>query len=570
MTYFYNLRFYIILLAVSGLFIFISSCTQKPPVKPVEQQIEVEPPKPEIPEVIASEDIELSIIDIFIQEAEKFERQGNYQDALFVYNQAYAQADEKQVRLLTAKIENLLPQTPTDDIKSLLEYEKLKLPKSLLMYWLAWNLAFEDNYFEANSVLKQYLKQYPDHKYAIDAKSLLDIVNSSMFDRNTIGCLLPLSGKYAVFGHKALSGIQLAVKELSEKYGKNFKIIIEDTKADPEIVELAVKKLYQNNVAAIIGPLLPVREAGFVAQELGIPMIALTQKEKFPEQGDFLFSNFITPRMQVQTLGAYLFGKLGVQKVAILYPDETYGQKYMNLFWDMVDEYGAQVVGAEAYDGSKTDFSTALEKLTGKYYPLPDFLIPEVEDPLAESEDNLDHDEDKDSKPRHSLHKKDEQEIEIDFQALFIPDSPSKIKLILPQLAFNDIRDVYLVGNNLWHNDKLTQKSIRRYAKNTVIADGYFDGSNNPATQGFTQNYEKLFNKKPSFLEAIAHDTASILFETTLDENINNRSELKAALQGGKIYEGATGITLFDNVGNAHRRLFLITIKKDRFVEISD
>ena len=97
-------------------------------------------------------------------------------------------------------------------------------------------------------------------------------------------------------------------------------------------------------------------------------MIALTQKSEFPLGGDYLFSNFITPQMQVRTLGRYLFGNLGVKKIAFLYPDEKYGRTYMNLFWDMADEYGVQVVGVEAYDGNKTDFREPIQKLTGEYY----------------------------------------------------------------------------------------------------------------------------------------------------------------------------------------------------------
>ena len=81
----------------------------------------------------------------------------------------------------------------------------------------------------------------------------------------------------------------------------------------PKSVGRAVQELQQENVAAIIGPLLKVNEAGLAAQELQIPLIALTQKSDFPLQGDYLFSNFITPEMQVKTLGSYLFNELNIK-----------------------------------------------------------------------------------------------------------------------------------------------------------------------------------------------------------------------------------------------------------------
>jgi len=141
-----------------------------------------------------------------------------------------------------------------------------------------------------------------------------------------------------------------------------------------------VEELARENVFAIAGPLLVPEAAGKRAQELGIPLIALTQKTEIPAMGDYLFSNFITPEMQVNALGSYIFLELGLKKVAILYPEERYGRRYLDLFWDMVDRYQGEVVGVESYDGKKTDFTTTLKKLTGEYYPLPDFLKPQEQE----------------------------------------------------------------------------------------------------------------------------------------------------------------------------------------------
>ena len=550
------------------LILAVSSCTQLPGKKPIGTDPSAKPGTIFYTRERISPHV--SIHDILSVEAQKFISQGNFKSALFIYNQAFSQGNATQKKQLIPLIEALLTQTPSQDIEQFSQIPNIAISKTLLHYWLGWSLALEDNNRRAKLVLESFISQYPSHHYFVEASNLLEIVNNSMFKKDTIGCLLPLSGKYAIFGQQALAGIQLAVQELSKKYDQEFKIIIEDTSADPIKAVEGVNRLYQRNVSAIIGPLLPVTEAGSKAQELGIPMIALTQKEDFSKQGDFLFSNFINPQMQVQTLGSYLFGELGVKKIAILYPEEKYGCKYMELFWDIVDEYDGEVVGIESYDGNGTDFTKALQKLTGEFYPLPDFLKPDED--VLETENRLNEDgvinrEEERINARNN--NKEEQIYKIDFEALFIPDSPSKIKLILPQLAFNDIRKIYLVGTNLWHDETLLKKDISRYTNNSIITDGFFDESENPKTIDFTQKFKSLFDRKPKFLEAIAYDTASILFLTSMDEDINSPIALKTALQGGQIYEGATGITVFDSEGNAHRRLFLVTIKKNKFVEIS-
>ncbi len=272
-------------------------------------------------------------------------------------------------------------------------------------------------------------------------------------------------------------------------------------------------------------------------------------------------------------MASYIFKVLGLKKVAILYPNERYGKRYMELFWDVVEEFNGEVVGVESYDGKKTDFTTPIQKLTGEFYPLPDFLIPEI---LPEDEFEIPGvpepgvlEENKIvQNSRGGATTPIEAAIEIDFQALFIPDSVSRVNLILPQLAFNDATGMVLLGTNLWHQESLLT-GAKGYNKNAVITDGYFGNSKNPIAAGFEKRFTDLYETLPGFFEAIAYDTASILFTAALDEAVDSRESLKNVLQGGLMFEGVTGNTWFDKTGSAHKELFLITVKRGRFMEIS-
>lgn len=552
-------------LLVCIIIICLTACTQLPVKSPIEKHKGYEVPPDPAEEEIEDDPSKITMIEILSAEAQKFSLQGDYQDALFIYNQAFSQANEDEKKQLILHIESVLTKTPTRIIEEFIDIKNIQIPRSLLLYWLGLNYALEtnleNNAVKSKEILETFLFQYPDHPYYSDAADLVDVIKKSLFNRDTIGCLLPLTGKYAIFGQRALSGIQLAIQALSKKYSRQFKLIIHDTQANPDIAIEGVRLFHQKNVAGIIGPLLTVNQAGLEAQKLGIPLIALTQKNDFPLQGDYLFANFITPQMQVQTLGAYLFLELGIKKVAILYPNEKYGKKYMELFWDIVDEYDGEVVGVESYDGKKTDFTEPIQKLTGQFFPVPDFLKPEA----IELENNVTIDGDENTR---LLQTDEEEKIQIDFEALFIPDSPSVVNLILPQLAYNDARGIYLIGTNLWHHKSLL-KEAKRYNKQAIITDGFFSSSANSVTAQFAKKFEALFDTKPKFLEAISYDTAYLLFLTAMDETIDSRQTLKDALQGKLVYEGVTGNTIFDKDGIAHRELFLMTIKKGKFVEIS-
>ncbi|MCF6246537.1 MAG: penicillin-binding protein activator, partial [Desulfobacula sp.] len=351
----------------------ITSCTRLPEQKPIEKQPITKPAiQPSIEQKEPEEKV--SLIDILIAEAQKFVATENFQDALFVYNQALSQANENQTLSLIEAVEAILSQMPSDEINAFAEIKNLKIPRSLLLYWVGLNAALESKNEQAKLAFETFLFETPEHPYAQDVEDLLSVIKKSLFKKNTIGCLLPLTGKYAIVGQQALRGIQLAIQTLSKTYNKEFHLIIKDTQANPEKAVEAVQQLYQQKVAAILGPLLTVSQAGREAEKLGIPMIGLTQKYDFPSQGEFLFSNFISPQMQVNTLGVYLFRELGIKKVAILYPDEKYGKRYMELFWDVVDEYDVQVVGVEPYDGKKTDFTIPIQKLTGQFFPVPNSI----------------------------------------------------------------------------------------------------------------------------------------------------------------------------------------------------
>jgi branched-chain amino acid transport system substrate-binding protein len=499
-----------------------------------------------------------AMVEILGAEAQKFMDQGDLKRAFFTYNKALSQEpyDPWKDKIISG-IEQVLAKADPSLIQSFLQTGNLAVPESLLLYWLGVNHAHKEAYPEALDILTQFVDTWPDHPHASDAKQLIDLIKQTTFKKDTIGCLLPLSGRYAIYGQKALKGIEIALHDLSRTHGRRFNIMVKDTQGDPQKAAALVDELAQAHVMGIVGPLVAVETAGARAQELQIPLIAMTQKADFPLSGDFLFSNFITPQMQVQTLAAYVFKKLGLRKVAILFPDEPYGKLHMQLFVDAVDEYNGQVTGVEAYDGTGTDFAIPIRKLTETVSPVSESLKIEQ---LLNPDSHTDVTDPGDPDPA--------DQIIIDFEALFIPDSASRINMILPQLAFNDARGMVLLGTNLWHQQSLLDET-KGYNRNAVITDGYFGKSRKPATARFEEEFTALYSESPGFIEAIAYDTVQMIFVTAMDPSVDSRQRLKEALLEGRLFEGVTGNTILDSTGAARKELFLFTVKNNRFVEIT-
>jgi ABC-type branched-subunit amino acid transport system substrate-binding protein len=332
-----------------------------------------------------------------------------------------------------------------------------------------------------------------------------------------------------------------------------------------------MQELVAEKVAAIIGPIVTAEVAAVEAQANGIPIITLTQKDNITTIGDYVFRNFITPEMQIKALTDFTTNILGLNRFAILYPDETYGITFMNLFWDRLLENGGKIVGVEAYNPQHTDFADPIKKLVGLYYDLPEDLR-EVDLYNVEADENQ---RETDSLFDQEISDEDQEikiedegpEAIVDFDAIFIPDSPRIAGLIVPQLAFYDVKDIYLLGTNLWHSDLLIEMA-HKYVQGAIMPDGFFAESLAPAVQDFVRVFEETYQEKPGFIEAVVYDSAMLVFGVLNQPDLRFRSELKNALLNLTLFPGITGPTYFDEDGDAQKQLYLLRIKGRKFVEL--
>ena len=107
------------------------------------------------------------------------------------------------------------------------------------------------------------------------------------------------------------------------------------------------------------------------------------------------------------------------------------------------------------------------------------------------------------------------------------------------------------------------------YAQNAILADGFYSESTLKVVKNFVESFEKTYGEKPGFIEAVAFDTARILFKMVGRPDIRLRTKLKDELMNFRDFEGASGRTSFDDRGEAWKKLYLLKIKGDKFVEIN-
>lgn len=376
----------------------------------------------------------------------------------------------------------------------------------------------------------------------------------------SIGAVLPLSGKFATFGNKALQGIELAI----EKYNATDKgkkravrLLIKDSQGLPESAEKAVIELDKEGVDIIIGPILgaTAESAAKKAQELGIPIITMTQKEGIAGMGEWVFRNSITNSSQVKGLVKYA-GKAGIKKVAVLYPDNTYGRELSTVFDVEMAKMGGEVVAAKSYRDGQTDFGSEIKAMVG-----PDFLkkmkaYTEGREKRFKGAERSGIDKDQKNnliKPRPG------------FDAIFIADYSERVGLIVPQLAFFDVTGIKLLGISGWNSPKLIEMASD-FLNNALFVDGFFPGSRSPQVKDFVNAYMKTFGEEPGILEAQAYDSTGIVL-SVIAGGASSREAVKDGINKIKEYQGVSGDITFKE-RDAERSFYYLTVNKGVIEEI--
>jgi branched-chain amino acid transport system substrate-binding protein len=503
-----------------------------------------------------------------------------WDQAIYFYDLAMTVAPPMHRPALEEKVAAAVPMLQDDQIDLLLDQVHDETVVGYLTFQQAVNMAGKAYYDDAVWLLQTFLARFPNHPVAPQARELESQLSDKVaYDRYALGCLLPLSGPYKLFGARALDGIQLAFSQVNAtQAGRPVKLLVRDTGSDPDQAARAMQALAEAQVAAVLGPIATAESAAEVAQVRRIPIMTISQREGITDIGDNVFRNFITPRMQAAALASYMLETLGKHRLAVLYPNENYGRTFRDVFWEEVYQRGGEIVALEAYDPQQTDFEEAIKKLAGRYYETPSDLkalrepldllgpltaLPGYTPPAQEEtaaaipgrRSRASQQEDQGPPPI------------VDFEALLVPDAPKLLGLVIPQLAYYDIVNMTLLGTNLWYSDKLL-KDAGEYAQGAVFPADFFPDSRSPQVQQFREAFEAVYGRPPGFIEAIAYDTAKIMLQIILDPDVRLRAGIRHALLNGPPMEGVTGSVRFDGYGEPTKNLVLLQIRGNDFVEV--
>jgi len=365
-------------------------------------------------------------------------------------------------------------------------------------------------------------------------------------ERLLIGALLPLTGKQAAAGNRALDGIIAGLGLFDRKQAVLVELYIENYGGDPAAVGRAVTKLAEAyRVLAIIGPPDPdaAKEAAKAAQSLQVPLLALCPVDAPEGSRDFVFSDQRSDQREAVTMAAYAVKDLGLSRLVILYPDNAYGTAMMSAFQAETLRLGGKIRRVQSYKPDQTDFSSEIKKLAAIKAPRPS--------PKKKGVDAA-------KIPPPAL----------DFDALYLPDTFRRVRMILPQLSFHDVRGVQLLGTSQWYSPEGIHKEVD-YFEGAVMTAPFFAESNKPLVRKFADSLYGATGREPDYREALAYDTARMLREALRDRKVTDRRSLRDRLKQTEAFEGVTGWVSVEKTGEMRRGSFILKVEGKSIVDVT-
>ena len=359
-------------------------------------------------------------------------------------------------------------------------------------------------------------------------QNLVLIKKISKVNPYLIGALIPLSGRRKALGEKILRGLYLG---LDLEKDSSWQVLVVDSKSHPDVIRTQLDNLfYRHNVIGLVGGLTSETAEVMAekADSFATPAILFSQKKDLSLNRSFVFQNAVTAEQLLKPLVQELVEKLKVKKAAVLYPDDLYGREYTKLFSTMFKKRGGRITELSSYKTGEVDFKKSIRDILHlnikgrekEFYDLKEKFLKENPS-LSERSRKL--------TPENLLSPK------MDFSALFIPDSLDQMRKIKDHLKYFGLKDVHLLGTDLWSVRQISEKSeelpllfVNLPEKDdTLVKNSLF--------------YKEFINSqghKPGLFEQRAYNSA-VFLKLALSQGVKSRLSLQKELKKIKAFQGA-------------------------------
>lgn len=346
-------------------------------------------------------------------------------------------------------------------------------------------------------------------------------VSSGAKNAAKLGFTAALTGGAAAYGKSEEEGVRLAVEEINKKGDFPIDLLVEDTKAVPADSMNATKKLIQEKVSMIIGPMTSneAKATGPIIQNAKVPSLEISvTAENITDIGDCIFRNSVPESKNIPQTVKKTHKLLGYKTAAILYAHDNEqhvtAQKY---FQKTMEEEGVQVIDVETFGSKDSEYSA---QLTNIQHKAPDVIV-----------------------------------------VCSYYQEGSRILKKMREMGM----DQPVLGDNGFVSPELG-KMAGAAADNVYVSSMWSADRKDEKVQKFVENYTKAYGRAPDQFAASAYDGVYMAMDamqragTTTDHK-----KIRDALAQMKDFKGVCGIFSFDEKRDPVVDLILMKMQDGKF-----
>lgn len=371
-----------------------------------------------------------------------------------------------------------------------------------------------------------------------------------------VALLVPLSGPNAAFGQALLNAAQMALFDLGgvEAGGAGIEIALapRDTGGTPDGARRAAQEALESGARLILGPVFSaqVEAVAPLVRNAGVPLVAFTND--YAVAGDGVYILGFTPEIQIERVVSHAASR-GATRFAALAPESIYGSRITAALQAAVANLNAQITRIETYDPTLTTQSISpVVRRLANYNARRAALMTQRKELEGRT----------DEASRAALRRLERMEVlgDVDFDALVIPESGERLKIIAPQLLFFaiDPRRVRALGPLEWDTPETWTEP--------ALVGGWYPAPAEASHAAFVKSYRESYGQVPLPRASLGYDATALAIVLARNGGRNGFSPEAITAPNGFI--GVDGIFRFLPSGVVERGLAVkeIGVRSSRVV----
>lgn len=362
--------------------------------------------------------------------------------------------------------------------------------------------------------------------------------------KTRIAILVPLSGPHARIGQSLFQAAEMA---LFANGVDDVVLMPRDTKGRPDVAAEQARDVLANGADLILGPLFAEAVSAVTpqAQRYGVSVVAFSNDRNVAQPGIFLMG--FLPEQQVTRIIRFASDN-GLQRFAALFPNNDYGRRVSNAFYDSVLQTGNLVAGTEVYFSDPQSMFDPVRRLT-RY----DERVEAYKEQVAELEEQ--------DTPfaRAALERlKDREAVgDVGFEAVLLPAGGTDLKSLAPLLPYYEVdpKDVKFLGTGLWGETGVGLEPS--------LVGGWYAGPPPGQEEKFLSQFETVFSSRPPRLASLGFDAMSLAIALHITGNGAKDSFSPRSITRPQGFAGMDGIFRFHNNGLNERGLAIVEVRRN-------